>query len=311
MAKIIFFGSGTIAKRSLEALINSEHQVVCVVTSPDRKKGRHLLNSQTPIKQIALNYGLCVFQPEELDSAKTIEYLKKFNCDFFIVFAYGKILPKGLLEIPSVLPLNIHASLLPKYRGAAPIQWSLFNGEKKTGVTYIKMNEKMDQGEIVIAKEIDILEDDNALTLEDKLSKLSADNLLAVIRDILSKKIDFKKQDDSKASYAPKLRKENGRIDWHNSAQQIYNQIRACFGWPGAFTFYQKKILKIWKAKIFILQSPEKQFGKILSVDKNGILVSTPQDALLIKELQFESGKRLSIEEFIKGHTLRIGEILT
>jgi len=311
MAKIIFFGSGAIGQSCLETLIGSDHEVMCVVTSPDKKKGRHLLDSHTPIKEIALKHNLSLFQPEQLNIKESVDYFKTFQSELFVVFAYGKILPKQILEIPSILPLNIHASLLPKYRGAAPIQRSLINGEKKTGVTFIRMDEKLDQGDMFFSKEIAIVDEDNAITLEEKLSKLAADNLLGVIKNITDKKIDFKKQDNSKATYAPKLTKYDGKIDWRNSAEQIINQMRGCFGWPGAFTYYKGNPMKVWQAQISQLEIKEQQVGKILSVNEGGILVSTAKDALIIKEVQLASGKRLLVKDFIKGHSLQIGEILS
>ncbi|MDD5005768.1 MAG: methionyl-tRNA formyltransferase [Candidatus Omnitrophica bacterium] len=309
--KIVFFGSGKIAIPSLDSLIKN-NDVACVVTAPDKKKGRHLPISFTPIKEFALKKELNIFQPEDILAKQSIEYLKKLNADVFIVFSFGKILSRDLLDIPKLFALNIHASLLPKYRGAAPINQALINGEEKTGITIIKMNEKMDEGNILLRKGIGIDYSDNVLTLEEKISKLAAKSLQEALYKINQNEIRLIKQEDKEASYAPKLKKEDGRINWNKQAHQIRNQIRGCLPWPGAFTFYKSTMLKIWDAEVINeIQKKDKCLsGTIISLDKKGILVATKEGFLLIKELQSSSGRRLSAWQFIQGHKFVIGSKL-
>jgi len=309
MSKIIYFGSGKIGELSLKKLIDDNHQdVLSVVTSSDRKKGRHLKVAFSPIKQIALNYNIPVFQPVNLNSDDFRKSIEDLNCDIFVVFAFGKILPKSLLTLPRLMPLNIHASLLPKYRGAAPIQRALINGEKTTGISFIKMNEKTDEGDIVFEKEIKINKNDNASTLEHKISELAADSLISVINGVANKKLKLQKQDNAQATYAQKLVKEDGRINWSQSAGQIVDLIRGCFGWPGTFTHHNGALVKIWDAEMLVFDVQNKKPGQVLRVDPSGILVATQKDALLIRELQPVSGKRLNVNSFIQGHAVKIGD---
>ncbi|MBL7197618.1 MAG: methionyl-tRNA formyltransferase [Candidatus Omnitrophica bacterium] len=301
--KIVFFGSGEIAVHSLEVLLKNKTNILCVVTTPDKKRGRHLRISFTPIKELALKEKLKIFQPLNLRNKESLEYIKNLEPDIFVVFSYGKILPKELLNIPKIFPLNIHASLLPKYRGAAPINWALINGEQGTGITIIKMNEKMDEGDIILKREIAIDYIDNYITLEEKLSELGAQSLSETLMKIKNNEVKFTKQDNSKASYAPKLKKEDGQIDWNKHAEQIRDQIRGCLPWPGCFAFYEKNLVKIWRAEVIDVQKEREYLpGTIITFDKGGILVATKDKDLLIKELQLSSGKRLDAWQFIQGH---------
>jgi len=306
--KIIFFASGNIAVPTLEALLKSKHSVVCVVTSPDKKKGRHLKESFTPIKTIAKKKGLAIFQPTKLSSSDSLNNIKSLKPDIFVVFSYGKILPKGMLDIAKVMPINIHASLLPQYRGAAPINKAIINGDAKTGITIIRMNDKMDEGDIISQYEIKINELDNYITIEQKLSQLAAEAIVSSLDNIALGKASFLRQDASMASCAPKLKKEDGRMDWNKSAKDIRNLIRGMLPWPCAFTVLKKQILKIWESEIVYLNFTEKYSpGEIISISKDGILVATKKNALLIKELQAESGKRLKAWQFVQGRNLAAG----
>lgn len=307
--RIVFFGSGKIAIPSLEALTKTKNEIVCVVTAQDRKKGRHFLKSFTPIKEFALKNELNIFQPKKLSSRDAIEHLTKTEPDIFIVFSFGRILSKDLLAIPKLYPLNIHASLLPKYRGAAPINFAVINGEKKTGITIIKMNEKLDEGDIALKTEIEIEYHDNAVTLEDKLAKLAAETIKEVLLEIENAKISFSRQDNNEASFAPKLKKDDGRINWNKQAEQIRNQIRGCLPWPGTFTFYKNKLIKIFSAEVSDTQINDNFLpGEIISLDKKGILVAATDKAIFIKELQIFSGKRLNAWQFIQGHGIGKGD---
>jgi len=298
--KIIFFGSSEFAVPMLEALEGKE-EVVLVVTQPDRKKGRSLKVSSTPLKEAAQKSGIEVNQPANVNSKDSIEYLRKFNADIFIVVSFGQILSGKLLEVPRLYSLNVHASLLPKYRGAAPINWAIANGDKETGVTIIKMNEKMDEGEIALKEAVSVGSEDDATCLSKKLSKRGAELLLKSIDLIACGKMNFIKQDNKDATYAPKLKKEDGFIDWTQGADEICNRIRAFVPWPGCFTDYNKKILKIWKARP-VASSLKSRPGTVLEVRKEGIMVKAGKDAVTIEDLQLEGKRRMNAEEFIAGH---------
>jgi len=310
--KIVFFGSSGFAVPILEELAKSEG-VALVVTQPDREKGRALKVAPTAVKLKAEELGIEIFQPEKVNTKEAIEFLKKFNADLFIVVSFGQILSKAILELPKLYCLNIHASLLPKYRGAAPISWAIANGEKETGVTIMRMNEKMDEGDIALKEIVAISEEDNAITLSEKLSKKGARVLLDAVRLIKDDKIEFIAQEHKKATLAPKLKKEDGAIDWKKSANDICNRIKAFTPWPGCFTYLDRKILKIWKAVPVGTEqcsvptgSPDRWVkdkpGAVLEANKNGILVKTGKDALSIEELQLEGSRRMTAEEFLAGH---------
>ncbi len=304
---IIFFGSSEFSLPSLRAISESKHNLLLVVTHPDRKKGRHLLFSSSSVKSFAKERETEVFQPEILDEY-AIKYLEEKNPELFIVSAFGKILNKKILEIPKRFCINIHPSLLPKYRGAAPINWAIINGEKKTGVTIIKMNERMDAGDIILQEPLGIELSDTAITLEDKLSNLAAELLVKVLDLIENDDFLLTPQDESQISFAPKLRKSDGLINWNQSAEDICNRVRGLILWPGAFTYWREKLLKIWISCI----EPDKfdEPGKIIKISKEKIIVSCRKRSLGIKELQLESGKRLTVGQFIAGHKMMIGEKL-
>ncbi len=300
--KIVFFGSSSFAVPILEELVKNE-DVALVVTQPDRQKGRSLKVSPTEVKSKAEELCLKIFQPAKVNSKESIEFLKSFDADLFITASFGQILSKPVLGLPKLYCLNIHASLLPKYRGAAPISRAIADGEKETGVTIMRMDEKMDEGDIALKEVVPITEEDDAVTLSKKLSIKSAGLLEDAIRLIRNNEIEFTRQEHNKATYAPKLKKEDGVIDWTCEADKIYNKVRAFVPWPGCFTYLDKKILKIWKAKPIIdFKDKESRPGKILEADKNGIVVKTGKGVLKIEELQLEGSRRMTAEEFIQGH---------
>jgi len=232
--------------------------------------------------------------------------------DLFVVIAYGQILSSGILNIPKIFSVNVHASLLPKYRGAAPINWALIKGEKTTGITAIKMAKEMDAGPIILQKEIEVSNDDTAITLEGKLSGMAAQLVLAVLSSLEENDYNLMPQDEDNIGFAPKLKKEDGRIDWNKPAWDIYNLIRGCISWPGAFTYYKGKLLKIYKARVssqvrkFASSNP----GEILEASKEGIVVSTGKGNIIIEELQIEGKRRMKAEEFISGHKISAGDRL-
>ncbi len=308
--KIVFFGSSVFAVPMLEALVKSE-DIALVVTQPDRQKGRSLKVAPTAVKLKAEELEIKIFQPVKINTKESVEFLKKFNADLFIVVSFGQILSKAVLDLPKSCCLNIHASLLPKYRGAAPINWAIANGEKETGVTIMRMNEKMDEGDVVIKGILPIADQDDAVILSEKLSIRGAGLLLEAVRLVKDNKIEFTEQDGRKASYAPKLKKQDGRIDWNMSAEEISCRVRAFAPWPGCFTCLDKKILKICRATSVNLSGcpsgqPDRltkgKPGAILEVNKNGMLVKTGKGALKIEELQLEGSRRMTAEEFIAGH---------
>lgn len=310
--KIVFFGSSNFAVPSLKALIASRHKIKCAVTQPDRQKGRGLHLQGTPVKTMSLESGLKIYQPEKINSGQVIEFLGGLGADLFVVSAYGQILSQEILDVPKEFCVNTHASLLPKYRGASPINWALINGETTTGITITKMTKGLDAGPIIMSKAIGIEESDTFHTLEEKLSQLAAYLLLDSLDDIENKSYKLMQQDEKNASLAPKLRKNDGLIDWAKHAQDIYNLIRGCLGWPCAFTYYKDKILKIYKSSV----SPSQSFsdanspGKIVNVSKDGITVSCGRASLIIEELQLEGKRRMNAAEFIAGHKICIGEAL-
>lgn len=308
--KIVFFGSSLFAVPSLKALLDSSHKVLAVSTQPDRAKGRNLKLSETPVKTLALSRGIKnIYQPEKISDKASIKYLKSLSADLFVVVAYGEILPKEILEVPKIYSINLHASLLPKYRGAAPINRAIINGETKTGFSIIKMNEKMDAGDILLKRSVEIEPDDTSLTLDRKLSELGGILILDAIRFIELDKVTFKKQDAKKVSFAPKLKKEDGLIDWKNPAAKIHNMVRGLVPWPCAYTFLDTKLLKVWKTEV--LPSREKrQPGQVIDAGKNTILVSAGKDLLIIKELQLEGKNRMDAASFMRGHKIERGIFL-
>ena len=306
--KIIFLGTPEFAIPSLEGLYEKEN-VIAVVTQPDKPKGRGLKLSPSPIKTWALSKGLKVLEPLKLKDSQVIETFKSFLPDLIVVCAYGKILPKELLEIPKFGCWNIHASLLPKYRGASPINWAILEGEKETGITIILMDEGLDTGPILLQKKIPILEEDNAITLAKKLSLLGKEAILEAIE--LHKKGILKPfpQPEEGISYAPILKKEDGFFTFEESAKIIERKAKAFLPWPAAFTYYKNKLLKVFSAKAIPIEHKEKP-GTILDINKEGILVATSENAILLKEVQLEGKKKISAYEFACGQRLKAGALL-
>ncbi|MFA6142772.1 MAG: methionyl-tRNA formyltransferase [Candidatus Omnitrophota bacterium] len=308
--RIIFFGTSEFALASLERLINSSHQVLAVVTQPDRKKGRSLKLSPPPAKVLAIAKSIPVYQPQDASSAESAVYLKKLGADLFVVVSFGQILKDNILSIPKLYPINIHGSLLPKYRGAAPTNWAIINGERSSGVTIMKMNERMDEGDIILKKEIPIDDADTNITLNEKLSELGAEVLIETIGLIESgKTIVFTKQDAKLSTYAPKLKKEDGLIDWRKTALDIHNRVRGFLPWPGAYTHFEDKVIKILRTEIIdSAPRPKAQAGEVVDIIKGkGILVRTGSDDILITHLQLEGKTAMDADSFIRGHKISKG----
>jgi methionyl-tRNA formyltransferase len=320
--KIVFMGTAELSGASLAALARDQRfSVAAVVTQPDQARGRVSKKQPVlPVKALAQTLNLPVLQPGRARDEAFIGELRSLAPDLIVVVAYGQILPPAILDLPRHGCLNVHTSLLPKYRGAAPIQWAIANGESETGVTIMKMDAGLDTGPILAQRRTPIESGDDAATLHDRLGRLGAELLLATIPDYITGKIQPQPQPAEGVSHAPKIKKEDGRIDWSLPAQSIVNRLRAFTPWPGAFTFLpaepKPQLLKIWKAEAVEksgepacrAETSERRPGTILSADKNGIMVACGQGTLRILELQREGGRRLSAAEFLAGHPLSAGE---
>jgi len=311
---IVFFGTSEFAIPAFKKLFNSGHKVLALVTQPDRKRGRNLKLSPPPTKVLAGTHGVPIYQPQDVSGAESVEYLKGLGAEVFVVIAFGQILKKLVLDIPKSYSINLHGSLLPKYRGAAPTNWAVMNGDKSSGVTIIKMNERMDEGDMITRKETEIELEDTNITLSEKLSELGADVLLETIGAIDGKKaLKFEKQDPSLASYAPKLKKEDGLIDWSWPAAKIHDRVRGLIPWPGAYTYYNKKILKILNTELAGCPVRGKcEPGEVMEIMKGtGIVVATGSGALVIRYLQQEGGKIMDADSFVRGHRIGAGHIFS
>jgi len=306
--RIIFMGTPKHAAVCLEALLAAQEQIIAVVTQPDRPKGRHLHSSSSPVKELAQKYKIQVETPEKVKDPIFIEKIRALSPDLIVVVAYGKILSKELIDIPKYGAINVHASLLPKYRGAAPVQWAILKGEAETGVTVMQISETLDTGDIILQEIVLIDPADTSETLLDKIFVVGAQAILAAIDQIkkgTAKKIPQKEAD---ATYAPLITKESGEIDWEKSAIEINNRVRALIPWPIAHTFYKKKMLKIWKAEP--ISVPGKfQSGEIVEA-KDDLIIACGSGGIIIKEVQLEGGRKMNAQEFVRGHRLTIRESL-
>jgi len=306
--KIIFFGTPEFAIPPLEGIYEKE-DLVAVVTQTDKPKGRGLKPSPSPVKTWALSKGIKVLEPLKLKDPQFISTIRELNPDLIVVCAYGKIFPKELLEIPKFGCWNIHASLLPKYRGASPINWAIFEGERETGITIMLMDEGLDTGPILLQKKIEVSEEDDAISLSKKLSLLGKEAILETIELHKKGKLKPYPQPENDISYAPILKKEDGFFTFEEPAQKIERKVKAFLPWPTAFTYYKNKILKIFSAKAITFEHNEKP-GTILEINKDGILVATSKDAILFKEVQLEGKKKISAYEFACGQRLKKGALL-
>lgn len=307
--KIIYMGTPEFAVLPLEALYNDGHEILLVVTQPDKPKGRGHKLQAPPVKEFALSHDIPVYQPNSAKTDEVYEYLKSCDADVFIVAAYGQILPQRVLDIPKYGCINIHASLLPKYRGAAPIQWSIINGESITGVTTMQMNAGLDTGDMLVKEEVKISDSDTADSLHDKLATAGIKAIKETLGQIESGTLTPQKQDDALSCYAPMLYKTTGYIDFEKSAKDIYNLIRGLNSYPYASTTYKGTRFKVISAAVSP-KSTNSKAGEILDVSKDGILVSCGIGAILITEVQFEGKKKMAVSEYIKGNHLETGVIL-
>ncbi|MEK6778209.1 MAG: methionyl-tRNA formyltransferase [Candidatus Deferrimicrobiota bacterium] len=305
--RTVFMGTPPFAVPSLSALAGSE-TVTLVVTNPDRPSGRGQTLSPPPVKLEALRMGLPVFQPEKARNPDSVARIAAEKPDLIVVVAYGHILPKSILDIPAHGCVNVHASLLPKYRGAAPINWAVVRGEAVTGVTIMKMDVGMDTGPMLLARELPIGDDDTAETLFPKLSLLGVEALLEALRRLHDGTLPEIPQEDPLATYAPMIRKEHGRIDWSRPAREVRNLIRGMTPWPSACTSHDGKTLKILSASV---REGRGEPGEILDVGREGVLVACGDGALALGLVQPEGGKAMASRDYAQGRRVRKGDRLS
>ena len=316
MLKIIFMGTADFGEPFLEKLVDIKENQVMVITQPDRPQGRGRKILPTPIKKIALNKGLEVFQPENINDEESTKKIKEFNPDIILVVAYGQILSGHILNIPKIGCINIHGSLLPKYRGAAPINRAIINGEKETGITFMFMKEKVDTGEIIFQEKIDILPDETCGELYNRLSDLSARSLPKLLEKIKSGKIERIPQDNKLATFARKMNKEDGKIDWNDKGEKVYNLIRGTIPFPGAFTYYKGRKLKITLVRFLDDYQDEADTGspkpgRVVKTEKDSILISTKDKGIIkILKLVPAGSKELTANQFVNGYKIKVGEVL-
>jgi methionyl-tRNA formyltransferase len=310
IVRIIFMGTADLACASLQALCREKSfQVIAVVSQPDKPRGREMSLHPTPVKTLALAEGLPVLQPERARNQAFIDQLKTLQPELIVVAAYGQILPQALLDIPRHGCLNVHTSLLPKYRGAAPIQWAILNGDSETGVTIMKMEAGLDTGPMLTQVVTPIAPTDDARSLHARLARLGGELLVKTIPDYVSGKIVPRPQPAEGVSYARKISKEDGQIDWTQPARVVWNRLRGFTPWPGAFSRVagadRSRFLKIWRAEVESnLSGPP---GTILRADRDGIVVACGEQSLRVLELQPESSRRMTAGEFLAGHPLAVG----
>ncbi len=301
--KIVFMGTPEFAVPSLSQLYKAKHELALVITQMDKPKGRGKKLQFTPVKEKAIEFGIEVFQPINVNSKESIEKLKEINPDLIVVVAYGQILCREILELPKYGCINVHASLLPKYRGAAPINWALINGEVETGVTIMEMEEGLDTGDMIIKSTIPIREDDDYISIHDSLSVLGGELLIEAIDEIIegiSKKIP---QDHSQSNYAPMIFKSTGKIDWNKSGYEIKNLVRGLKPWPSAYTDYDGQTIKIHKVRLED-GNYKGELGQILKVSNDGIFVKTIDKILVIEELQFPNKKKMLVKDYLAGNSI-------
>ena len=308
--RIVFFGTPSFALPTLRGLLEGPDEVVGVVTQPDREKGRGRRIVISPVKELALQHGLTVLQPEKVKEEAFQEALSGLQPDLFVVVAYGQILPKPVLNIPKYGAVNVHASLLPRYRGAAPIAWAILKGEKVTGVTTMVMDEGMDTGDILLQAEVPIGREETCENLHDRLAPLGAQLLSKTIERMKAGDLRAIPQDHSKATYAPPLKKEDGHIHWEREAGEIDRQVRAFNPWPGAFTKWGDRLLKIYGGEIRERMA-EGKAGVVVWVGSDFIEVAAGKGSYLIKEVQLEGRKKMTIREFLSGHALAVGTVFS
>lgn len=306
---IVFMGTPDFAVPALNALEKNGHNIQLVITQQDKPRGRGKKFKFTPIKEKALALGIEVFQPANINDEDSVNKIKELNPDFLVVVAYGQILKSEVLNIPKYHCLNIHASILPKYRGAAPINWAIIHGEQETGITIMDMDEGLDTGDILHLDKTPIGEDDDALTVHDRLAEMGAKLIVEAIDDIVSGDIAAVKQEDHRSNYAPMIFKDTGKIDWSMSKEEIFNLVRGLQPRPGAHTIYKDAKIKIHKVECAAF-SKDVENGEIIKVSKDGVYVKVKNGSIVVKEWQFPGKKRLSVRDYLVGNRIEEGIVL-
>lgn len=301
--RVVFMGTPDFAVGTLEAIIEAGHEVVLVVTQPDKPKGRGKEMQFPPVKESALVHGIEVFQPNKIREDANVEYVRGFEPDIIVVAAFGQLLPKSLLDMPKYGCINVHASLLPKYRGAAPIQWAVINGEKVTGVTIMKMDVGLDTGDIIAKEEVVLEEEETGGSLFDKLAEVGAALCVRTMESLLNQTATFTPQNPQESTHTRMISKELGNIDWNQPAVVIERLVRGLNPWPSAYTFLKDKTFKIWKAKV-IEENSDLTPGTVVRTGKEGIFVQTGEGMLLLLEVQLEGKKRMNAADFCNGYSM-------
>ena len=306
--RVIFMGTPDFSVGTLEALIEAGHEVCLAVTQPDKPKGRGKEMQFPPVKEAALSHGIPVFQPIKVREAACVEELAGYKADVIVVVAFGQILPKAILELTPYGCVNVHASLLPKYRGAAPIQWAIIDGEDVTGVTTMQMDEGLDTGDMLLKTEVPITAEETGESLHDKLSKAGAALCVETLKALEEGTIVPQKQGETPTHYASMLNKKMGNIDWNASAEAIERLIRGLNSWPSAYTHWENKVVKIWSAKVSKEQT-KAQPGTVTDVTKDSFSVQTGDGTLIVQELQISGKKRMQTDAFLRGYHLEEGTL--
>ena len=308
--KIVFMGTPDFAEKSLEGVYNAGHEILAVVTNPDRPKGRGMKMVASPVKEFAISKNLKIYQPEKVrNNVEFIEEIKALQPDVICVVAYGKILPKEILDIPSLGCINVHGSLLPKYRGAAPIQWAVINGEKVTGITTMYMDVGMDTGDMILKEEVNIGEDETTGELWDKLSEVGAKLLVKTLRQIENGNAQRIPQGEE-FTMAPMLNKDMSKIDWNSkTAKEIKNLVRGLNPIMGTYSYLDGKKIKFWKVDVLLLGNENVENGTILkSNSKDGLYIKAKDGVIKVLEIQGENSKRMPIQDFLRGNELKEGK---
>lgn len=310
--KIVFMGTPDFAVGTLEALIEAGHEVVLAVTQPDKPKGRGKEMQYTPVKECALKHDIPVFQPRRVREEECIEELRKYNADIMVVVAFGQILPKEILEMCTYGCVNVHASLLPKYRGSAPIQWAIIDGEEVTGVTTMQMDEGLDTGDMLLKTEVTIEPKETGGSLFDKLAQEGAKLCVETLEALQNKTVTPIPQGETTTAYAKMLDKQLGNIDWNKTAVQIERLIRGLTPWPSAYTNWNEKVMKIWDAEVSAIdiETEDAKAGTIVKVEKDAFYVQTGEGLLKVCELQIPGKKRMDAGAFLRGYQVKVGEKL-
>ena len=311
MIRIVYMGTPDFAVEPLEAIIKAGYEVAAVVTQPDKQKGRGKEVKMTPVKECALRHGIPVFQPVKIKEPEAVAELEKYQADLFVVAAFGQLLSEEILNMPEYGCINIHASLLPAYRGAAPIQWAVLNGEKESGVTIMQMEKGLDTGDMLLKRSVELSPKETGDSLHDKLMRLGAELIVEALPKLEKGELVPEKQKDELSSYAKKLTKAMGQIDWSKDAVSLERWIRGLNSWPSAYTFFGGKTLKIWEAQVTEENGAQKaEPGQVVSVSRESFTVACGQGELQILSLQLEGKKRVSTREFLLGYQVEPGMIL-